>query len=138
MQEHRSLHHAVRYKTCFNCNDQIRPNDPSAMGGYQASESMSIPAGAIVFDVSGEKLGKVAGGIALQECFRLERGVLFHHDYYISKSAIARIDAAGVHLNVTHDEIKTSGWDHPPSDSENLDHHEEPQGQTEIRIQTTR
>jgi hypothetical protein len=46
----------------------------------------------------------------------------------LPKSAIARIDTDGVHLNVTGDEIKSSGWDHPPSESvEYLGHHEEPQ-----------
>jgi hypothetical protein len=94
----------------------------------QIGANLIVPAGATVYDVSGQKLGKVAGGIAQREYFYLERGLLFHHDYYVPKSALARIDATGVHLNVTLDELKTSGWDHPPSGSvETLGHHEEPQ-----------
>ena len=47
-----------------NRDDQMRqndPNDPSGVGGYQTSGNLSIPAGATVYDVSGEKLGKVSG-----------------------------------------------------------------------------
>jgi hypothetical protein len=111
-----------------NPEDQSRQQDPSALGGSQRSASLSVPAGATVYDVSGEKLGKVAGGIALWEYFRLEKGLLFHHDYYVPKSAIARIDPDGVHLNVTKDDIKNRGWDHPPTASvEALGHHEDPQ-----------
>jgi hypothetical protein len=113
-----------------NRDDQIRQtgaNDPSAMGGTQPSGDLSIPAGATVYDVGGEKLGKVSGGIALGEYFRLEKGLIFPHEYYVPKSAIARIDADGVYLNVTKDEVKSSGWDHRPTESvEALGHHEEP------------
>ena len=78
-------------------DDQIRAN-------------LSVPAGATVYDVSGEKLGKVSGGIALGDDFRLEKGLIFPHEYYVPKSAIARIDVDGVHLNVTKDDVKNSGW----------------------------
>ena len=94
----------------------------------QISANLSVPAGATVYDVSGEKLGKVSGGIALWEYFRLEKGLIFPHEYYVPKSAIARIDADGVHLNVSKDDVKTSGWDQRPTESvEMLSHDEEPQ-----------
>jgi len=110
-----------------NRDDQIRQNDPSALGGNQTSGSLSIPAGATVYDVSGEKLGKVSGGIALGDSFRLEKGLLFPHEYYVPKSAIARIDPNGVYLSVTKDDIKNRGWDQRPTESvETLGHHEEP------------
>jgi hypothetical protein len=100
-----------------NRDDQIQPDDQSAMGGQQPSASVSIPAGATVYDVSGEKLGKVSAGIVLGDYFRLEKGLIFPHEYYIPKSAIAQIDPDGVRLNVTKDEMKNSGWDHQPSES---------------------
>jgi hypothetical protein len=110
-----------------NRDDQIHQNDPSAMGGQQPSASVSVPAGATVYDVSGEKLGKVSGGIVLGDYFRLEKGLIFPHEYYVPKSAIARMDADGVYLNVTKDEMKNSGWDHQPSESvERLGHNDEP------------
>lgn len=110
-----------------NRDDQMRQNDPSAMGGYQSSESLSVPAGATVYDVSGEKLGKVSGGIALGEYFRLEKGLIFPHEYYVPKSVISRIDPDGVYLNVAKDDVKNRGWDHRPTESvEALGHNEEP------------
>jgi len=114
-------------KAMSNRDDQIRQSDPSTMGGYQTSGILSIPAGATVYDVSGEKLGKVSGGIALGDYFRLEKGLLFPHEYYVPKSAIARIDADGVYLSVTRDEMKNSGWDQRPTETvEALGHNEEP------------
>jgi hypothetical protein len=94
----------------------------------QISANLSVPAGATVYDVAGEKLGKVSGGIALGEYFRLEKGMLFPHEYYVPKSAIARIDPDGVHLNVMKDDLKHRGWDHPPVENvEGLGANEEPQ-----------
>ena len=62
------------------------------------------------------------------EYFRLEKGLIFPHEYYVPKSAIARIDADGVHLNVTKDDVKTSGWDQRPTESVEMpSHDEEPQ-----------
>jgi hypothetical protein len=114
-------------KAMSNHDDQIRQSDPSTMGGYQTNGSLSIPAGATVYDVSGEKLGKVSGGIALGDYFRLEKGLLFPHEYYVPKSAIARTDADGVYLGVTKDEIKNNGWDQRPAETvETLGHNEEP------------
>ena len=97
------------------------------MGGRQSSASMSIPAGATVYDVAGEKVGKVSGGIALGEYFRLEKGLIFPHEYYVPKSVISHIDPDGVYLNVSKDDVKNSGWDQRPTESvEALGHHEEP------------
>ena len=91
-------------------------------------ETWSIPAGATVYDVSGEKLGKVSGGIALGSYFRLEKGLIFPHEYYVPKSAISRIDPDGVYLNVSKDGVKNSGWDQRPTESvETLGHSEEPE-----------
>jgi hypothetical protein len=93
----------------------------------QISANLSVPAGATVYDRSGEKLGKVSGGIALGDYFRLEKGLIFPHEYYVPKSVISRIDPDGVYLNVSKDDVKTSGWDQRPTESvETLRHHEEP------------
>jgi hypothetical protein len=76
-------------------DEQMWQTDPSGMGRSQSSASLSVPAGAIVYDVAGDKLGKVSGGIAFGEYFRLEKGLLFPHEYYVPKSAIARIAPMG-------------------------------------------
>jgi hypothetical protein len=66
--------------------------------------------------VAGEKLGKVTGGLALCEYFRLEKGLLLPHEYYIPKRAIARSAPGGVHLTVTRDDLKVRGWDQRPTE----------------------
>jgi hypothetical protein len=115
-------------KAMSNADEEVRRDDPSSMGGQQANGSLNVPAGVTVYDMSGEKLGKVAAGIALDDYFRLEKGLLFPQEYYIPKSAIARIEANGVYLNVAKDDIKNRGWDHPPSGSvQALGHNEESQ-----------
>jgi hypothetical protein len=49
--------------------DPMQQDEPSARGGSQSSATLNVPAGATVYDLSGEKLGKVSGGIALGEYF---------------------------------------------------------------------
>jgi len=95
-------------------DDQMRRNDPSAMGGYSTSNSQRLTDDMAVYDVNGEKIGKVAGATTSAEYFTLEKGVLFHHDYYVPMSAVSRLDPDGVYLNVAKDDIKNRGWENPP------------------------
>jgi hypothetical protein len=98
-------------------DDDIRQTNPSLVESGQLTDDLHIPPGASVYDVAGEKLGKVRGVIALGERFRLTMGVLVPHEYYVPKSAIIRMDSSGIHLDVTKDEVKNSGWDHQPTES---------------------
>jgi hypothetical protein len=100
------------FATMDNRDDQIRQNDPSAMGGYQTSGSQRVVNGMTVLDVNGEKPGKVTGASA--DYFTLEKGMIFTHDYYVPMSAVSRIDPDGVYLNVAKDDIKNRGWENPP------------------------
>ena len=94
----------------------------------RTSGNLSIPAGATVDDVSGEKLGKVSGGIGSRDYFKAREGADLPHEYYVPKSAISRIDPDGVYLNVSKDGVKNSGWDQRPTESvETLGHSEEPE-----------
>ena len=45
-----------------------------------------------VYDVNGEKIGKVGGYTTSSNYFKLEKGLLFRHDYYVPMSAVSRID----------------------------------------------
>jgi hypothetical protein len=98
-------------------DDDIRQTNPSLVESGQPTEGLRIPPGASVYDVAGEKLGKVGEGMAIGERFRLTMGLLVPHEYYVPKSAIIRMDATGIHLDVTKDEVKRSGWDHQPTES---------------------
>jgi hypothetical protein len=67
-----------------------------------------------VYDVNGEKIGAVSGYTTSGAYFKLEKGLIFHHDYYVPMSAVSRIDPDGVYLTVLKDDIKDRGWDNPP------------------------
>ena|SRR5215831_10450506 len=95
-----------------NRDDQIRHEDPSMAGGYASSSSQQLVDDMTVFDVSGEKVGKVTG--ASGDYFVLEKGLFFPHDYYVPMSAVSRIDPDGVYLSVRKDDIKDRGWENPP------------------------
>ena len=55
-------------------DDQMRRNDPCAMGGYQTSGSQRLTDGMTVYDMAGEKIGKVTGASASADYFTLEKG----------------------------------------------------------------
>jgi hypothetical protein len=95
-------------------DDDMRRNDPTAMGGYSTSGNQRLADDMTVYDVNGEKIGKVSGYTTSSNYFKLEKGLLFHHDYYVPMSAVSRIDPNGVYLNVLKDDIKDRGWENPP------------------------
>jgi len=92
-------------------DDDILQNDP---GGYSTSNSQRIVDGMTVYDVNGEKIGTVSGYTTSGAYFKLEKGLIFHHDYYVPMSAVSRIDPDGVYLTVLKDDIKDRGWENPP------------------------
>jgi hypothetical protein len=117
MEERQSVRESPREKgvrTVDDRNDQMRRNDPSSMGGYQPDGSQRIADDMTVYDVNGEKIGKVTGSSANADYFTLEKGLIFHHDYYVPMSAVSRLDPDGVYLNVAKDDIKNRGWENPP------------------------
>src|SRR5262245_22254534 len=95
-------------------DDDIRRNDPSAMGGYSTGNSQRIADGMTVYDVNGDKIGAVSGYTTSGNYFKLEKGMLFPRDYYVPMSAVSRLDPDGVYLTVQKDDIKDRGWDNPP------------------------
>jgi len=102
------------FETVDNRDDQIQRNDPSAMGGYSTGGSQRLADDMTVYDMNGEKIGKVTGATTSADYFTLEKGLLFHHDYYVPMSAVSRLDPDGVYLKVAKDDIKNRGWDNPP------------------------
>ncbi|HEY7019651.1 MAG TPA: DUF2171 domain-containing protein [Ktedonobacterales bacterium] len=95
-------------------DQMLRRNDPSAMGGSQTSGSQRLTDDMTVYDVNGEKIGKVIGATTSADYFTLEKGLIFHHDYYVPMSAVSRLDPDGVYLNIAKDDIKNRGWENPP------------------------
>jgi hypothetical protein len=111
-------------------DDDIRRNDPSAVGGYSTGGSQRIADGMTVYDINGDKIGTVSGYTTSSNYFKLEKGMLFPHDYYVPMSAVSRLDPDGVYLNVRKDDIKNRGWDNPPvggqQRNDSLDPNDEP------------
>lgn len=77
-----------------------------------------ISAGDEVIAADGEAVGTVA---AVHPRYLLvEKGVLFLTDFHIPDSAIAQydVDAGKVHLNVSVEQARSSGWDQETFDPE--------------------
>ncbi|HEX3271820.1 MAG TPA: PRC-barrel domain-containing protein [Ktedonobacterales bacterium] len=90
-------------------DNQIERNATSAKqtGGHDLD-------GWNVYDAAGEKLGRVIGGTRDGKYFTLEKGQLFTTDYYVPMSAVARLDDGNIYLNVSADDVTSSGWQDPP------------------------
>jgi hypothetical protein len=89
-------------------------NDPSMTGGYQSSgNSQQLKDDMALFEVSGEKVGKVTN--ASGDYFTLEKGLLVPRGDHVPTSAVTRINPGEVYLTVSKDDIKDRGWENPSS-----------------------
>ena len=98
-------------------DDDIRQTNPSLEESSQLTNDLPIEPGTSVYDVTGEKLGKVSRGSAADARFQLAMGLFVPHEYSVPKSAIIRMDATGIHLDVTKDELRNSGWELQPTEN---------------------
>jgi hypothetical protein len=71
--------------------------------------SWSVPIGAPVYDVTGEKLGTVAGTDGFD--LLVEHGLLFVTTHAVPMGLVARYDDGGLHLRVTKAELLGAGED---------------------------
>jgi hypothetical protein len=83
-------------------------------GATTARREAAALDGASVYDVTGKQIGKIIGGTRDGAYLTLAKGLLFSNDYYLSTSVTARADGKSVFLNVSPDEIQSSGWQDPP------------------------
>lgn len=72
----------------------------------QSAGSPTYPPGVPVYDAEGEKLGTVSDRQGKGDFLVVHKGRLFGHDASVSRAAIERADAEGVHLRVRKDELK--------------------------------
>ncbi|MGH2517883.1 MAG: hypothetical protein ACRDHP_19730 [Ktedonobacterales bacterium] len=82
-------------------------------GNNRPAEIRDIPQGTPIYDSSGEKLGTVGANGVQSGYLIMHKGTLFHHDVSLPVSAIGRLDAQGVYLNRTRQEIHDltlGGW----------------------------
>lgn len=70
--------------------------------------------GTPVYTTDGARLGIISDRPSLRDHLIVQMGKLLVSDLYIPRSAIARQDADGVHLNISEADVKQQGWDTPP------------------------
>lgn len=68
----------------------------------------TIPTGAEVVDVTGERLGSVIAAAA--DYIVAEHGFFFPTDFYIPRAAIAEMTETTVRLALTKDDVLKQGW----------------------------
>ena len=88
----------------------------SGIEGRSDAETGRLVVGAPVYDMTGEKVGSVSAVNLPNEYFTLEKGVLFTRDFYVPLSAVERMAADAVYLNVDKDQMAYLGWDARPND----------------------
>ncbi|MDB5077249.1 MAG: hypothetical protein JWO42_3428 [Chloroflexi bacterium] len=73
-----------------------------------------VATGATVFDAAGEKVGTVAESNQQRRYLLVQKGWLFHKDFYVPSNAVTRIDElGGVYLNLYKQDLG-EGYDNPP------------------------
>ncbi len=78
-------------------------------GTGQISEGMTV------YDAAGQKIGKVREYNAQGGYLDVEKGFLFHKDFYVPSNAVARSDADGVYLQLSQDDLSGGTYDQPPT-----------------------
>jgi hypothetical protein len=74
-----------------------------------------IEQGTDVIGTCGHKIGEVMD--VQNEYLVVEQGFFICHDLYVPTSAIASVDKHGLHVNVSKNQIKASGWDTEPDEA---------------------
>jgi hypothetical protein len=79
------------------------------------AQALEIPLGTIVYDVEGEKVGKVTFSALHTGYFMVERGWLMTYEIYLPPTTIMTRNTDGIKLRLSKEELKQSQWKHPPS-----------------------
>ena len=70
-----------------------------------------------VISADDHKLGKVVGfwpDASDPTHLVVEKGLLFHHDYYVPISAVTNYDGTHVYLDATKEDVLRRGWEQAP------------------------
>jgi len=73
-----------------------------------------ITEGMTVYDAAGEKVGTVREYNTQAGYVDVEKGWLFHKDFYLPLNAVTRSDQDGVYLNVYKDDLSGDMYNQPP------------------------
>jgi hypothetical protein len=86
---------------------------PEPMG--QNAPSWEVADGMAVYGTDGEKLGSVRNYDSRVGYFDIQRGWLFHKDFYVTMSDIAMVDQHGIILRLTKQELDIDRYTLPPT-----------------------
>jgi len=83
---------------------------------WKGSKQMTndIAEGMTVYDAAGEKVGTVREYNTQSGYVDVEKGWLFHKDFYIPLNTVTRSDQDGVYLNVYKDDLSGDMYSQPP------------------------
>lgn len=86
--------------------------------GHDNTMGHQFAAGTPVFDVNGTKVGAVSEQGVQGDNLVLQKGLFFPHDYFVPLRAITHVDADGLYLSVTKDDVTNQTFDDvaPPDD----------------------
>jgi hypothetical protein len=81
----------------------------------QSAASWEVADGMAVYGTDGEKLGTVRNYDRRVGYFDIQRGWLFHKDFYVTMSDVAMVDEHGIILRLTKQELDNDRYTLPPT-----------------------
>ena len=75
---------------------------------------VELPQGTIVYDVEGEKVGKVVFSTLHTGYIVVEQGWLIHRDLYLPRDAIQLREEDWIKLRLSKEALKQDQWKSPP------------------------
>ena len=81
----------------------------------QSAASWEVADGMAVYGTDGEKLGTVRNYDPRVGYFDIQRGWLFHKDFYVTMSDVAMVDEHGIILRLTKQELDNDRYTLPPT-----------------------
>lgn len=81
----------------------------------QNAAPWQVADGMTVYGTDGEKLGTVRNYDPQAGYFDIQRGWLFHKDFYVTLSDVAMIDENGIVLRLTKQELEDDRYTSPPT-----------------------
>jgi hypothetical protein len=81
----------------------------------QNAASWEVADGMTVYGTDGEKLGAVRNYDPRAGYFDIQRGWLFHKDFYVTMSDVAKVDEHGIVLRLTKQELDDDRYTLPPT-----------------------
>jgi len=92
--------------------------------------------GTPVYDVNGSKVGTVSEQGVQGDNLVLQKGLFFPHDYFVPLRLVTHVDADGLYLNVTKDDVTNETFDNaaPEGLARDVSRNDTPAREGEMRV----